>query len=77
SIKLNFIDFIDTDKLVKKIISDFVDLENNQYSLLDKLKTIIWYLRYKNLDFKNYIFVDEKAVRIGLQVLFHWYLASN
>ncbi|RNA34948.1 hypothetical protein BpHYR1_032386 [Brachionus plicatilis] len=33
-------------------------------SEMDK-KSLIWCLRYIYLDFKNYIFVDEKAVRIG------------
>jgi hypothetical protein len=46
-------------------------------SELDKFKRLVWCLRYQNCDFKNYVFVDETAVRVGEKPLYHWRLPST
>ncbi|RNA18695.1 hypothetical protein BpHYR1_049464 [Brachionus plicatilis] len=51
--------------VIKRSILKFCRLRKSPIlSELDKLKRLIWGLRYINLDFENCIFVDETAVRI-------------
>ena len=48
-----------------------------EISELDKIKRLVWCLRYKNCDFSNYIFVDETSIRISDKPLYHWRLPSS